>query len=436
MEKCHPIISEAINNGNFDGDQYTFIEEDRDSNEEYLIFIIHGIGQTAQKLKSKCEKIKNTIHLLYTHKKYLIRKQLHVRIINWKYLIQKNSEENFKKLIDINNETKYPKLFINQIPQDLIYYLSESNRYEILNDIIAQMNDYYAIVKRYRKLFKGGVSVIGHSLGGVIIYDICKDIGYANYDENDQKLNFGSSRDVRVSRKERKENLKIKKFGNDIRDLISKKENLIIIDDKDIKYQSVNNYQSHRTFVNFSSNLIIISKNKKITTPLLFSIDNIFFLGSPLSLFISIEDKSNPIMKPMQTVKDFHNIIHPMDPVAYRIEPLIKGYQEIKNSFLLPHWENDGAKNLIDIFIEQFNCFSERETTKKIKLKRYDFMVQENLTEKSLHIVGILFSHTAYWNNPDVFYFIIKMIHLQGYNEVNFDNLSYKDENNYKTEAL
>ena len=121
------------------------------------------------------------------------------------------SEENFKKLIDINNETKYPKLFINQIPQDLIYYLSESNRYEILNDIIAQMNDYYDIVKRYRRLFKGGVSVIGHSLGGVIIYDICKDMGYDNEEKFD--TNFICNRDVKVSRKERKENLKIKKFG-------------------------------------------------------------------------------------------------------------------------------------------------------------------------------------------------------------------------------
>ena len=65
MEKCHPIIGKEIYSGNFNGDPYTFIEEDRDSNEEYLIFIIHGIGQTAQKLKSKCEKIKNTIHLLY-----------------------------------------------------------------------------------------------------------------------------------------------------------------------------------------------------------------------------------------------------------------------------------------------------------------------------------------------------------------------------------
>ena len=435
MEKCHPILGKEIYSGNFNGDPYTFIEEDRDSNEEYLIFIIHGIGQTAQKLKSKCEKIKNTIHLLYTHKKYLIRKQLHVRIINWKYLIQKNSEENCKKLIDINNETKYPKLFINQIPQDLIYYLSESNRYEILNDIIAQMNDYYNIVKRYRRLFKGGVSVVGHSLGGVIIYDICKDMGYDNEEKFD--TNFICNRDVKVSRKERKENLKIKKFGKDIKDLISKKENFIINNnDKDIQYQTVNNYQSQRSFVNFSSNLSIISKNVKISTPLSFSIDNIFFLGSPLSLFISIEDKSNPVMKPMQIVKDFHNIIHPMDPFAYRIEPLIKGYQEIKNSFLLPHWENDGVKNLIDIFIDQFNCFTEREKTKKIKLKRYDFMVQESIAEKSLHIVGILFSHTAYWNNPDVFYFIIKMIHLQGYNEVNFDNLGYKDENNYKTEAL
>ena len=45
-------------------------------------------------------------------------------------------------------------------------------------------------------------------------------------------------------------------------------------------------------------------------------------------------------------------------------------------------------------------------------------MVQENLMEKGFKIIGFLFSHMAYWNNPDVFYFIIKMIHWQGYNEL------------------
>lgn len=442
----HPMISDNIINGNFKDDQYTVIQPLEGSTEEYLLFIIHGIGQSVKSLKSKIEKIKRTIQLLYEKKSYLLRKKLHVRIVNWKYLIQKNSDENFAKLIDINNVTKYPKIFINQIPQDLIYFLIETNRFEIINDIILQMNIYYDLVKKYRPLFRGGVSVIGHSLGGVIIYDICKEMSYVkeNEQENDKSIITEKKEEIimtdpiksKLNRNKRKKNLEIIPIKKEVDDLISNSSNIIL---------EVNNDTYHTYTKGIAHNNIIIdkkviSKNPKIPYPLKFGIDHVFFLGSPLSLFISIEDKTNPIMKEMETVKDFHNIIHPMDPVAYRIEPLIQGYQEIQRSFMLPHWENDGVRNLVDVLIDQFNIFESRNKYEnydsKFHCKRYDFMVQENLIEKALHIVGFLFSHTAYWNNPDVFYFVIKMIHWQGYNEVNYNNFFKRVENNYKTEAL
>lgn len=439
----HPMISDNIINGNFNDDEYTVIQSLEGSTEEYLLFIIHGIGQTAKSLKSKVEKIKRTIKLLYEKKSYLLRKKLHVRIVNWKYLIQKNSDENFTKLISVNNETKYPKIFINQIPQDLIYFLTETNKFEIINDIILQMNIYYDLVKKYRPMFRGGVSVIGHSLGGVIIYDICKEMSYLKENkqeiviEEKEMITMTKPKKSKLNRKKRKKNLEIIPIKKEVVDLISNASNIIL---------EVNNGTYHRESkdtVHINNIIIdkkIISKNPKIINPLKFGIDHVFFLGSPLSLFISIEDKTNPIMKEMEIVKDFHNIIHPMDPVAYRIEPLIQGYQEIQRAFVLPHWENDGVKNLVDVIIDQFNIFGSRNKNEnydsKFQSKRYDFMIQENLIEKALHLVGFLFSHTSYWNNPDVFYFIIKMIHWQGYNEVNYNNFFKKVENKYKTEAL
>ena len=167
----------------------------------------------------------------------------------------------------------------------------------------------------------------------------------------------------------------------------------------------------------------IISSDERIS-PLLFSIDHLFLLGSPLSLFLTIEHKANPFLEEMEVVKDFHNIIHPMDPVAYRIEPLIEGYEYENKSFILPHWENDGAKNeLLDIIVSKF-CGMSNDRKDKNKPKRYDFMIQENLIEKGCHVIGFLFSHMAYWSNPDVFYFIIKMIHWQGYTELKDKNVN------------
>ena len=414
----HPYISNELNEGNLMNDDFTFIEEIENPTEEYLVFIIHGIGQTETTLKHILQKIKKTISLLYTNKNKFISKQLHVRMINWKYLIIKDTSKNISKLIDVNNTTKYPKMFINAIPQDILFYLNEKNKFEIINDIINQMNQYYNIVKKHRPLFKGNVSLIGHSLGGVILYDILRVMHFEKKKQNSNIKERESMREIgKLNRNER-----INTLLNVIEDYSS-----LLDDSNRHNYNSI--YQTEN-YLTVSSQLLlnyyqekIISSDERIS-PLLFSIDHLFLLGSPLSLFLTIEHKANPFLEEMEVVKDFHNIIHPMDPVAYRIEPLIEGYEYENKSFILPHWENDGAKNeLLDIIVSKF-CGMSNDRKDKNKPKRYDFMIQENLIEKGCHVIGFLFSHMAYWNNPDVFYFIIKMIHWQGYTELKDKNVN------------
>ena len=200
----HPYISNELNEGNFMNDDFTFIEEIENPTEEYLVFIIHGIGQTETTLKHILQKIKKTISLLYTNKNKFISKQLHVRMINWKYLIIKDTSKNISKLIDVNNTTKYPKMFINAIPQDILFYLNEKNKFEIINDIINQMNQYYNIVKKHRPLFKGNVSLIGHSLGGVILYDILRVMHFEKKKQNSNIKEKESMREIgKLNRNER-----------------------------------------------------------------------------------------------------------------------------------------------------------------------------------------------------------------------------------------
>jgi len=53
-----------------------------------------------------------------------------------------------------------------------------------------------------------------------------------------------------------------------------------------------------------------------------FNIEHYFLLGSPLGLFISIYNEENFIKEKLPTTKNFYNIFHPADFIAYRIEPL------------------------------------------------------------------------------------------------------------------
>ena len=182
---------------------------------------------------------------------------------------------------------------------------------------------------------------------------------------------------------------------------------------------NMNIYSSEEEYKSEKSYYEVHSADKNIK-PLKFLIDHFFILGSPLSLFINVDHHGEEAyLEEMETVKDFHNIIHPMDPVAYRIEPVIYKYPETPYSFTLPHWQNDGFKNGFFDNLINILCLGTRKKKEylnhdaKLGRKRFDFIVQENSTEKAINIVGVIFSHMSYWSNPDVFYYIIKAIHWQ-----------------------
>jgi hypothetical protein len=482
QENKHTLISEKIMNGNFKDDPYSYIVERPEAHEEHLLFIIHGIGQNFDKLNGILhKKIGPTIETLYntSNKSDLLKKQIHIRMIDWKSELFTRSKKYLEVLLEKNHETKFPKTIIQQIPLDVLHYLSE-NKYEIHGDIVDQMNLYFECVKKFRPLFRGGVSVVGHSLGSIIVYDILKEQTFQ------KELSFDFVRKDSDLKSEANENgspyqLK-KKFS--IMETELKKEKSFLEEDKSIlilnrkkrtdgsksikenmrnnnfslnvnvneftNFQLENNDRGTSTKISLTDEISeslyenkltsrkVYSKNKNIK-PLLFCLDHFFLTGSPLSLFLTVNYRENASIELMETVKDFHNIIHPMDPVSYRIEPLIENYPECETSFTLPHYANDGRRSHFFDKVFDTLCVKNRKKQeeevyinhdRKLGRKRYDFIVQEYSSEKAVHMIGFLFSHQAYWNNNDVFYFIVKMIHWQGYNHAyQIGNNNYNSNN-------
>lgn len=70
-------------------------------------------------------------------------------------------------------------------------------------------------------------------------------------------------------------------------------------------------------------------------------IENLFCLGSPLSVFLALRTRapSNRLdLMPEHLCKRFYNIFHWSDPVAYRMEPLLeKGYSKVEPVPIPPH---------------------------------------------------------------------------------------------------
>ena len=56
---------------------------------------------------------------------------------------------------------------------DALSYLSSADREVLLLSAVQQMNSIYrAVKKKHEKLFQGKTSILGHSLGSVISYEI------------------------------------------------------------------------------------------------------------------------------------------------------------------------------------------------------------------------------------------------------------------------
>lgn len=70
-------------------------------------------------------------------------------------------------------------------------------------------------------------------------------------------------------------------------------------------------------------------------------IENLFCLGSPLSVFLALRTRSpsNRLdVMPQGLCKRFYNIFHWSDPVAYRMEPLLeRGYSKVEPVVIPPY---------------------------------------------------------------------------------------------------
>ena len=61
---------------------------------------------------------------------------------------------------------------LNTTAMDLMYYMSPAYGREIYTAVVERMNELHACFMAHNADFTGRVSIVGHSLGAVIAYDI------------------------------------------------------------------------------------------------------------------------------------------------------------------------------------------------------------------------------------------------------------------------
>uniref|UniRef100_A0A0K8V5I0 Phospholipase DDHD2 n=1 Tax=Bactrocera latifrons TaxID=174628 RepID=A0A0K8V5I0_BACLA len=283
------------------------IEQGESQRVDHLLLMVHGIGDACDlKLRSVDEVVDDFRNiaqaLVQSHYKNSTEMGLVGRVevlpISWHSHLHSEEMGIDEKLRSITLES-IPKLrnFTNNTLLDVLFYTSPKYCQKIMNTVAASMNEVYNKYRERHPDFNGGVSLAGHSLGSLILFDLLchqqapKESEEHNLENPDQL--GGSPMDA----------------SND---------------DASVTSYTMGPAGTGQPFIHY--------------TQLNFQPKKFFALGSPIGMFVTIRgiDKLGVDFR-LPTCSGFYNIFHPFDPVAYRIEALVNPDLSGVRPVLIPH---------------------------------------------------------------------------------------------------
>ncbi|XP_032919467.1 phospholipase DDHD1 [Catharus ustulatus] len=290
--------------------------EDKPPQTSHIVFVVHGIGQKMDQGRI----IKNTAMMRDTarkvEEKYFSNLATHVEFlpVEWRSKLTLDGDT-----VDSITPDKVRGLrdMLNSSAMDIMYYTSPLYRDELVKGLQQELNRLYSLFCSRNPEFeeKGGkVSIVSHSLGCVITYDIMTGWNPVRLYEQLLQKEEEELEESWMSYEERRL----------LEELYLTKQRLREIEER-----------LHEL------------KASTISKPpvLKFKVENFFCMGSPLAVFLALRgirpgtSGSQDHILPRTICNRLLNIFHPTDPVAYRLEPLIlKHYSNI--SPVQIHWYN------------------------------------------------------------------------------------------------
>ncbi|KAM6912893.1 phospholipase DDHD1 [Xenentodon cancila] len=291
--------------------------EDRPPQTTHIVFVVHGIGQKMDQGRI----IKNTGMLRegvrkMEEKHFSDHSDEHVEFlpVEWrsKLTLDGDTVESITP-----DKVRGLRDLLNSSAMDIMYYNSPLYRDEITKGLTQELNRLYTLFCARNPEFeeKGGkVSIVSHSLGCVITYDIMTGWDPVRFCLQEHRA-VEEELDLRWMSYEERQLLEQLRFTrNRLREL--------------------------------ENQLVTLEASKPSAPPALkFKVENFFCMGSPLAVFLALRGIRPGIschqdhILPTSICSRLFNVFHPTDPVAYRLEPLIlKHYSNIAPVQI--HWSS------------------------------------------------------------------------------------------------
>jgi hypothetical protein len=312
--------------------------------------------------------------------------------------------------------------FANDTLMDVLYFMNPEHHDTIIDIVTNEMN---IVVEMFRQLtgFDGRISVVGHSLGSIIAWDI---------------------------------------LGN---------QNIEVETIIEEPISSIPDVPSYGTIESAYGSSRSEDDNPELTQPELpppvtssypqleFNVDNFFLLGSPVAVFLMIRNQQQPLTADffLRGCDRVFNIFHPYDPIAYRIEPCISPRNADFEPTIMKHW-NGGFRvqyqtkrlwrklvdttfktqqSVVEAFEESMAKLGLLDTSAGLPVddeesssefdsddnasrgnyigcgqlnrgRRIDYMVQEHEVETASEYVSALGAHSSYWIERDLSLFFAR----------------------------
>ncbi|CAI8058120.1 Phospholipase DDHD1 [Geodia barretti] len=451
----------------------------------HLVLIVHGIGQNMESsdickdsnsLRSTCAQVA---------KKKFPEDWAHGRVeflpCEWRTWLTLDKGV-------INTITpqglKMVRGVINDTVLDVMFYLSPKYGPEIMDGLRFSINKQYREFMKRNPNFSGTVSVFAHSLGSVLVYDLlletCEERGVQHSDlhTNTEVSEGETGKGSQPKKKKAVENPREVKYSRSGHSLTSSLQSSTSPhqhspaggeDEIDFRVGGDGEEEGEGPVSNGSidpqaSRRAELARLKQRVAELesqlgmrkkrglKFTIDHFFAVGSPLPLFLVMREHDCLIKKghrgaasllPTCICKRVHNLHHPADPIAYRLEPLVNSlYAQVK-PVKLDSASSKPSKDMVDLAQGpqtekpvapmnkgwSFPLFSSKKTEPPPQTKvpdgvvnddklfvggdrlkeRLDFVMKESVTDISY--ISSIMAHFSYWSSQDCAQYLLLQLY-------------------------
>ncbi|KAG5880945.1 hypothetical protein JTB14_010376 [Gonioctena quinquepunctata] len=415
------------------------VDEGESAEVDHILFMVHGIGSVCDlKLRTVEEVVDEfrniALQLVQSHyRSSTVAGNVHrVEVLPISWHDKLHSEET-----GIDNQLKgitlesIPKLrsFTNETLLDILFYTSPVYCQNIVATVGNELNRVYDLFNQRNPSFTGGVSLSGHSLGSLILFDLlCHQDSKPEPEEQDDDV-FPPKSESKPPPTKRKISRRISYMMGTV---------------------GTGQPQIHYPHLNFEPKTF-------------------FALGSPIGMFVIVRGLDTLGENfALPTCPAFFNIFHPFDPIAYRIESLIHPDMGKLKPVLIPHHKGrkrmhlelkdtmarvgaDLKQKVIDSVkstwnsLNQFGIFhraDQRSLEEEVQVaimeqlenkveaeeepvpeetncplgslnkgRRVDYILQEAPIELINEYIFALASHVCYWESEDTILLMLKEIY-------------------------